>query len=701
MKPAAFRRSRIFLALNAAFAATLTLAPLSARAVDITYPGTGMLQNAPSWWSWGYAYNFLFPGTAASPLFSDNIVTVNYVPGGSITNPFRVFGGISNTNNPVTGNQVFIVNGSMEFIQGGFSFINASNNTIDMNGGHVGYNIIGGNVDSNSGGAFTLTATYNAVTISGGSVGEDIYGGNTTSNSSVITAIAANNTVTISNGSVGRNVNGGRSTTPALGVSHANSNTANISGGSVIGSVYGGMAYNADGADTSAASNIVNISGGNITGNVYGGCTSSDSGPSIASGNFVDISGGSVGGNVYGGNDYSVSGDTTATANTVTVSDGSVANYVYGGYAGSNGSGAYSTATGNFVNISGGSVSRNIVGGYSWVDNGTIGKATGNTVTLSGSPTLGAAAIVYGGFVGNKSYDFTNPASGADVFTDNTLVKKSEVIVFRAQNFATVEFDYSGNANITTLDATPTGSTLTGVTLDTKGNNIAFGGVIEGNGDITKTGGGVLTLANTNTYTGGTTITGGLIAFSDAGNFGSGNITLNGGGLQWATSYAGDISSKLAAIGTGGGTFDTNDNNVTLASALTGNGGVTKAGDGVLTLANTNTYTGGTTITSGTLQIGDGGAAGSIAGNIVNNAALIFNRADALTYGGIISGSGTLEKKGSGTLTLANDNSYSGATTVTDGVLEVHGSLESDVTVKNGATLYIAVEVNYGGEVNI
>ena len=57
-------------------------------------------------------------------------------------------------------------------------------------------------------------------------------------------------------------------------------------------------------------------------------------------------------------------------------------------------------------------------------------------------------------------------------------------------------------------------------------------------------------------------------------------VTLNGGGLQWATGNTLDISSKLAPLGAAGGILDTNGNNVTLASAITGSGGLAKQGLG-------------------------------------------------------------------------------------------------------------------------
>ena len=95
-----------------------------------------------------------------------------------------------------------------------------------------------------------------------------------------------------------------------------------------------------------------------------------------------------------------------------------------------------------------------------------------------------------------------------------------------------------------------------------------------------------------------------------------------------------------------------------------------------MTLSGTNTYTGGTTISAGTLQIGNGGTAGSVLGNITNNAALIFNRSDAVAFGNVIGGSGTLEKL-AGTLTLSGINTYTGATTVNGGTLEISGSIAS------------------------
>src|ERR1700736_6236238 len=89
----------------------------------------------------------------------------------------------------------------------------------------------------------------------------------------------------------------------------------------------------------------------------------------------------------------------------------------------------------------------------------------------------------------------------------------------------------------------------------------------------------------------------------------------------------------------------------TIAAPIVGAGSLDKTGDGVLALTGENTYLGGTTISAGTLQIGNGGTTGSIVGDVTNNGSLVFNRSDVVSFSGNISGTGSLSQLGNGTQT--------------------------------------------------
>lgn len=133
-------------------------------------------------------------------------------------------------------------------------------------------------------------------------------------------------------------------------------------------------------------------------------------------------------------------------------------------------------------------------------------------------------------------------------------------------------------------------------------------------------------------------------------------------------------------------TVNNSTQNYTLSGTggITGSTGLTKMGTGSLTLNTANTYTGLTTISAGTLQLGNGTANGSVAGNILNNANLALNNgATAQTYAGVVSGSGSLSKIGTGTFTLGGTNTYLGTTTINGGTLRVTGTVGTGAVVDN------------------
>jgi outer membrane autotransporter protein len=271
--------------------------------------------------------------------------------------------------------------------------------------------------------------------------------------------------------------------------------------------------------------------------------------------------------------------------------------------------------------------------------------------------------------------------------------------------------------NVQTVGALAgTGGTIalgSGTLTTASTTNTSLASAITGSGSLVKQGGGTLTLTGASNYSGGTTIAGGLINFAAANNLGTGTITLNGGGLQWAAGTNQiDISGRLAPLGTNGGTFDTNGNNVTFATALSGPGGLTKSGLGTLTLSGSNTYQGGTTVNAGTLQLAPGASllAGSAltltggtfaingnaslgalsgTGGVINliSGTLTADSSSNTTLAAAITGGGAFTKAGSGTLSLTGANTYTGPTTVNGGTLAVNGSITSNVNVNVGGTL--------------
>ncbi len=128
-----------------------------------------------------------------------------------------------------------------------------------------------------------------------------------------------------------------------------------------------------------------------------------------------------------------------------------------------------------------------------------------------------------------------------------------------------------------------------------------FAPVISGTGNLNVLA-GMTILTASNIYSGGTTISGGMLQIGNGGTQGSivGNVVDN---------------ATLA--------FNHSDA-LTFSGAISGSGTLTQSGTGTLTLAGANTYRGGTTISAGTLQVGNGGTQGSLQGDVVDNDALSF-----------------------------------------------------------------------------
>ncbi|VVE13752.1 outer membrane autotransporter [Pandoraea horticolens] len=350
-------------------------------------------------------------------------------------------------------------------------------------------------------------------------------------------------------------------------------------------------------------------------------------------------------------------------------------------------------------------------GGAGSTRGGNGGTGGSGTLTATGGATITVGTQLYlgglGGTGGNCGCSGNGGAGGAGILNlgDGSTL-----------NLTGGAFTINGSGTLNIGNATANGATAGTVTglvgsINNAGTinfnqsdaSYTFSTNIAGTGKVVQNGSGTTFLTGANLYTGGTTVNAGLINFTSGGNLGSGNVTLDGGGLQWATGNTTDISSRLTALGANGGTLDTNGNNVTLASGISGAGGLTKSGAGTLTLTSTNGYTGGTTITNGTLALGTGGSLAStssvdlanagtqfsisgggaqtigallgVAGSTVNlgsNALTVTANTNG-TFGGSITGTGGVTLAGTGTQTLAGANAYTGTTTISAGTLALTG----------------------------
>ena len=269
---------------------------------------------------------------------------------------------------------------------------------------------------------------------------------------------------------------------------------------------------------------------------------------------------------------------------------------------------------------------------------------------------------------------------------------------------------------------------------------LTFSGVIS-NGSLTIGGSsntGAVILSGNNTYT-NTTITGSsnngnknTLSVTGDANLGTGTVTLNGTGAILEVTGSAVTIDNAVAVGSSGGTVS-NANALTLSGAISGTGTLTKADAGTLTLSNTGNeaaWSGNIAVSAGTLAVGndDGlssgtltvvggtlelgnsvnldnavtlgaggvltpasGTTATLSGNLALTADATFNLGanTNLTISGVISGGFGLTKSGIASLHLTGSNTYTGATTVTQGTLSLTGFLYGGgaVSVNSGGTL--------------
>ena len=517
----------------------------------------------------------------------------------------------------------------------GTSGSNAINTSYSTNGGlsfslgfFADYLVVGGG--GGGGGSGTDSSAWG----SGGGGAGGLLQGNMqllTGNYSVLVGAGGSGGARSSNISAQQGSNGGNSlfgSVTAMGGGGGGAwKVAGNSGGSGGGG--GGRASTTGGAGTS------NESG--VQGNAGGMARSSD--PSGRS------AGGGGGGAGSAGENGNQSGATIAGNGGSGLSSSITGTAVF--YAGGGGGGAidnYSSETAGNGGIGGGgagSISGNASNGINGLGGGGGGAGTQGTGGNGGS---GVVIVRYkGSSLGNVGGTVSAASGSADGYTIHTFT-----------NTGAANFNMSG------VDL----NQRLGATLNSS---------ITGDGDLSFSGPGTLTLGATNTYGGLTRVSGGTLRLTNHGSFGSGNV----------------VNDSAVVI--------ERADSFTLGNTISGLGSLTHSGNGTTIITGNNSYAGGTTISAGILQVGNGSNTGSLgSGGVVvssSGASLSFNRSDNLTFDQNLTGSGRLVQAGTGTLSILSNNSNTGGTVVSSGVLKVgnggtSGALGTgNISISSGATL--------------
>ncbi|MCE9608820.1 MAG: autotransporter-associated beta strand repeat-containing protein [Chthoniobacter sp.] len=358
---------------------------------------------------------------------------------------------------------------------------------------------------------------------------------------------------------------------------------------------------------------------------------------------------------------------------------------------------------------------------------GSVTQSGAGITTLSGTSTYtGATSVTAGGLdlIGSLTSNVT--VSGGGLSGEGSTTGSLTLT-----GASTLGFDPTTGTYLSAASVNATGGTVTLVpAISTLGTGIV---VLEAVGGITGVPGTnfVFTGRGTSYLNGGNTqllfdFTPGSVVWTGddgtnptfwdvntTGNWtlgGNPDLFLTGDSVTFddtATSF--NVAVQGASLTPGGVTFDNTTAYTVSGGAIAGAGGLTKNNTGTVTIKSAQTFTGATVINAGTLQLGDGtgGNDGSLTtSGITNDGTLAYNLNGNQTVGYAISGTGALTKSGAGTLTLTAANSYTGATTVSGGVLKAgiasaFGDSSGAISVASGGSLDVNAQQLDGYTQNI
>lgn len=223
---------------------------------------------------------------------------------------------------------------------------------------------------------------------------------------------------------------------------------------------------------------------------------------------------------------------------------------------------------------------------------------------------------------------------------------------------------------------------------ETEADDYRFGAGFVGEGTVNHYAGFTVLDGDSSEFTGDVNVVGGTLV---ANNTLAGDVTVGTDGILRIGHLDGTTGDVVNDI-TNNGLVEFNRSDVyVFDSVISGVGDVSQIGSGTTVLTAQNSYTGETSITDGTLQLGNGGTTGSINATsgvtIGTEGTLAFNRSDNVIFDRYLSGRGQIAQIGSGMTRLTEDNSaFDGLTRVEAGILSVNGVLGGTVEV-NGGTL--------------
>lgn len=319
---------------------------------------------------------------------------------------------------------------------------------------------------------------------------------------------------------------------------------------------------------------------------------------------------------------------------------------------------------------------------------------TVSSISGSGSVTLGSGILTiqgvnpspFSGIISGSGSVVQNGSgtatfSGANAYTGGTTINGGTLQlgasnalpqggnvamtggVFDLNNFSQTIGTLSGTGSVTLGSGQLTVAPL---------SSVSFSGVISGGGSVVFQGPATWTLLASQTYTGGTTITGGILRMGVANGLAStGVVVVNTPGVLDLNNNPLTIRSLAGSggvtLGSGNLTLNTSTT-TTFSGGISGTGMLTVQGSGTQILTGTNSYSGGT-IVGGTATLQ--GTTSSLQGAIVNNSTLAFVQSFSGQFAGPLSGGGTLQiGGGGGTVTLTGTPSQ-GAVNVNGAQLKI------------------------------